>query len=628
MAEGRLGRVGEPIEAIWGIVSKGGLLALVAIVLVVGVVEVVRECLTETVLLEPVVVKGPVGNGGPTVEMATQQIATYIDKIQRTGAREWRPHAFAENEQTISIQIPGSSLTVDSIVHEIADLFPHRRRVLKVSITASPSGKGYVGAVTVSGSRSPKRKVCETDMQPGGLGKMFECIAFEATRAVDPLFAASYALSVEEERCARFAPEQLAPTNPVGDMKRLLQVLRDYCSFSHTRDTVSAIISRDREDDQPWVSYIYGKLHLARADALAKVDPEAQWFEFDRAIKRFDEFSHKELPPSAKAFLIEAYIKNGASMQDSVNSLNWSFDEDFIRYRLGKAKKVLSDATDQLEIRVKQPQSQPQQAPTLWQVVTAGVEPSWLYADRRLAAMVSHMSGLILYRQWMIDTRSRYEHGEFEFAKGDEELARLWDAEGHFEAANGQARFPFEFFIEWGNTLLALGSFDRAVEQYRRAGDIAPNSSTPSLNVVVALLAKSKASPKTEDLFEALRHTSNYLTWISEGGPFTSLVDGIAEALRAPEALRKVVDGSVAEDFAFCRWGLSVHESDPRLPDLSHTAALKYCVDQARDSVVQRVVEEAAQERKSGEPKAAAPHLSQRPGDELKDGMQEVADQK
>jgi hypothetical protein len=583
----RLGRVGKPIEAIWGIVSKGGLLALVAIVLVVGVAEVVRECLTETVLLEPVVVKGPVGDGGPTVEMATQQIVTYIDKIQRSGEREWRPHAFAENEQTISIQIPGSSLTVDSIVREIADLFPHRRRVLKVSITASPSGKGYVGAVTVSGSRSPKRKVCETDMQPGGLGKMFECIAFEATRAVDPLFAASYALSVEEERCARFAPEQLAPTDPVGDMKRLLQVLRDYCSFSLTRNTVSTIISRYRKDDQPWVSYMYGKLHLARADAVAKVDPEAQWFEFDRAVNRFDEFSHKELPPSAKAFLMEAYIKNFASIHDSVNSLNGNFDEDLIRYRLSKVEKVLSDATDQPEIRVKQPQPQPQQAQTLWQAVTAGVEPPWLYADGRLAAMLSHTRGLTLYRQWMIDTRSRYQHGEFRFAVGDDELARLRDAEGHFEAVKRQARLPFKFFIEWGDALLALGSFDRAVEQYRRAGDIAPKSSTPSLNVVVALLEKSKVSRKTEDLFEALRHTSNYLTWISEGGPFSSLVDVIAEALR------KVVDGSVAEDFAFCRWGLSVHESDPRLPDLSHTAALKYCVDRARDSLVQRVVKEA-----------------------------------
>ena len=34
MAEGRLGRVGERVETIWGIISRGGLLALVAVVFV------------------------------------------------------------------------------------------------------------------------------------------------------------------------------------------------------------------------------------------------------------------------------------------------------------------------------------------------------------------------------------------------------------------------------------------------------------------------------------------------------------------------------------------------------------------------------------------------------------------
>ncbi len=72
-----------------------------------------------TVVLEPVIVKGRGGDGSPTVEMATQQIATYVDKIQRTGAREWRPPSFIDTEQALSIQIPGSSLSVDSVVREI-----------------------------------------------------------------------------------------------------------------------------------------------------------------------------------------------------------------------------------------------------------------------------------------------------------------------------------------------------------------------------------------------------------------------------------------------------------------------------------------------------------------------------
>ena len=284
MTDGRLGRVGERIETIWGIASKGGLLVLISGVLAVGIFEVARECLSETVVLEPVIVKGAVAERGATVEMATQQIATYVDRIQQTGAREWRPHAFTETDQTLSIQIPGSSLTVDTIVREIANLFPQRRRVLKVSITASPAGTGYVAAVSVIGSRSPKRKECSSGSEPEALGKMFECIAVEAMKIVDPLFAASYLLSKEEKDCARFQRSRAEPLNAVDDMKRRLLALREACSFTLTRSTVATTIGRGRKEDQPWVSYIYGKIHLARAQALAKVDPEAQWYEFERAI--------------------------------------------------------------------------------------------------------------------------------------------------------------------------------------------------------------------------------------------------------------------------------------------------------------------------------------------------------
>jgi tetratricopeptide (TPR) repeat protein len=585
----------ERTGAVWGLVTKGGLLALGLFVFGVIVYEVGRECLSDVISLEPVIVKGPVGDGGPTVEMATQQIATYIDKIQRTGAREWRPLAFTEGEQTVSIQIPGSSFNVESIVREIAGLFPHRRRVLKISITANPSGTGYVAAIAIARNGSPKRKTCEMDNKPGALGKMFECIAIEAMKAVDPLFAASYVLSVEEERCSRFEPEHLPPTDPVADEKRLLQMLRDYCGFALTRSLVSTIIDRGRMDDQPWVSYIYGKLHLARADAVAKVDSEAQWYEFDRAIRRFDEFSQNNLPASAKAIQMEAYIKNGLSIQESVRTLDWNTQGDFIKYRLDGAAKILADAAQRLE----KPVDQARKAPTLWEAVAFGVEPALIVYEDRPAAMVSHMHGLILYRQWMIDTRARYQNGQFGFAESAEERTKLEEALKFFDAANRQSKHTFEFFIEWGNALRALRKFDEAIEQYRRAGDIAPNSSVPLLNVAVALLEKSKGSTEALDHFEALRQTSSYLTWISEGGPFDRLVDRIADALRG------IDDGGEAEDFAFCRWMLGYYEADSNLPDLSHTAGLEFCVDQARDSLSRRVVEQKAKERNIAEQKVA-----------------------
>src|SRR5262249_27733860 len=148
--------------------------------------------------------------------------------------------------------------------------------------------------------------------------------------------------------------------------------LRDYCSFARTRSLVSTIIDRDRTNDQPWVSYIYGRLHLARADAVAKVDAEAQWYEFDRAIRRFEasqdpQDKQNKLPLTARAIQMATYVKNGVSIQESVRTLDWTTREDFIRHRLNDAADILAKATGQLkdaDSPPRLPTSQPK-VPTL-----------------------------------------------------------------------------------------------------------------------------------------------------------------------------------------------------------------------------------------------------------------------
>lgn len=625
MTEGPLGRAGERVETIWGIVSRGGLLALVAIVFAVVSVQVARECLSEGLLLEPVVVKGQVGEGGPTAEMATQQIAIHIDRIQRSGAREWRRLSFAENEPTVSIQIPGSSMTLDGLAREIAEMLPQRRRVLKVSIAANPSGTGYVAAFAVQRNGTQRRKTCEVGRQPGELGRLFECIAVEAMKTVDPLYAASYVLSIEEERCHRYERERLPPTDVVSEMQRRLLGLRDYCAFPRTRAMVASIVRRGKADDQPWVSYMYGKLHLARADALAKVDAEGQRDEIERAINRFDESSPSELPASIRAILIEAYIKNDLSFQASIDKMNRSTEADFIKRRLSTAARSLSAAMKRLE-KPDQPAATARK-PTLWETMVSGIAPPVAPEDdARLASISAHMRGLIKYRQWVIDTRSRYENGEFGFVEGPAERERMEKVLHHFAEADGRSRQTFEFYIEWGNAHRALGDFEKAVANYRKAGDLAPDSYIPSLNFAVALLEKAKLSRVLAEQFEALRRTSSYLTWVSEGGPFTTLVDRIAEALLVVNDDGSV-DDSLVEDFAFCRWGTSIHEADPKVSDMSHTAALKYCVDQARDSVARRLVrEEIARERKDMEQKPSAPPVETKLGELPR--AQKVSDQK
>jgi tetratricopeptide (TPR) repeat protein len=623
MAEGRLGRVGERVETIWGIISRGGLLALVVIVVAVVGVQVAHECLSDGLLLEPVVVKGQVGEGGPTAEMATQQIAIHIDKVQRSGAREWRRLSFAENEPTVSIQIPGSSMTLDGLAREIAELLPQRRRILKVSIAANPSGSGYVAALAVSRNGRLRRKTCEVDKQPGALNRMFECIAIEAMKTVDPLYAASYVLSIEEERCRRYEREWLAPTDAVSEMTRRLQVLRDYCAFPRTRAMAASIVRRGNEADRPWVSYIYGKLHLARADAVAKADAEGQRDEINRAIRRFGESSPGDLPASARAILMEAYIKNDLSFQASIEQLNRSAEADFIKHRLNDAAKGLSEAMDLLE----KPMKTAAKKSTLWDAVTSGIEPALPADDARLVSISSHMRGLVQYRQWVINSRWRYQTGEFGFVEGTAEREQMQAVLRHFSEAGGRSRQTFEFYVEWGNAHRALGDFRNAIANYRRAGDLAPDNYIPFVNVAVAMLEKAKASRDVLEQFDALRQTSSYLTWISEGGPFTTFVTRIAEALLLVNDDGKV-DDSLVEDFAFCRWSLSPYEANPGVSDMSHTAALKYCVDQARDSLARRLVRrEIAREPKTAEPNSSVPPVEPKLG-QLPGAAQKVSDQK
>jgi tetratricopeptide (TPR) repeat protein len=575
-----LTKVADTAGVTWELIKKGCLFGIGVFIVGLVVYDVVRECRFDGIVLENVVVKGQAADSGLGTEMASQQIATYIDRIQRTGAREWRPHDLDEGkpQQTVSIQIPGSSFNVESLVREIASLFPHRRKALRISITANPNRTGYVAAIAISANGSTMRATCEADNKPGSLGAMFECLAVEAMKTVDPLFAASYMLSVEQAQCSRFRPEQVAAINPVADKQRLLEVLRDYCGFERTRTMVSAIIDRGNPDDQPWVSYIFGKLHLARADAIAKVDAEAQWYEFDRAISRFREFPQDKVPASALAIQMDAYIKNGLSIHESVRSLKWKESASVIRYRLKAAEAILADAGG----RLKELADKRQKA------VTAGSAQARSADGSRVDSLVAHLRGLIVYRQWMIDVHRRHWKKPIDLAEGDKEKQQVSAAVSFFETSFREGRQTAWLFLDWGNALRALGKFDAAIEQYRRAGDIAPDYYAPSLNIAITLLEKSKIEAATAtvvDHFEAVRHASNYLTWIGGGGPYGNLVDKIADVLAVAG------DGSEARNFAECRKKHEAYEADARVTDLSHTAALKLCVDQARDSLARRVVE-------------------------------------
>ena len=177
---------------------------------------------------------------------------------------------------------------------------------------------------------------------------------------------------------------------------------------------------------------------------------------------------------------------------------------------------------------------------------------------------------------------------------GPEEERQLEEAVKLFEASKGYARHKAPLLMQWGNALRALHHFEEAIAKYRQAGDIDTKDYAPVLNVVVTLLDKAAAiDPTAEGLqarFDALRQTSNYLTWVSDGGPFVArptLPSRIAHALAGA--------GLEEEELAKCRQDHAPYEeARPEVQHMSHTAALKICVDRARDSLALRVMEEEA----------------------------------
>jgi tetratricopeptide (TPR) repeat protein len=580
--------ISERVGVWWGLLTKVGVLMLGTIVGAVITWEIVRQCRYDGILLEPAVVKVSADPAAPTAEMATQQIAIYVDRIQQTGAREWRTHELSEGDQaSVNIQIPGASVSVENVVREIADLFPQNRRVVKTLITPNPSGKGYMGTIVVSGRNASVRAVCRASDAPEALGQMFECLAIEAMKVIEPLFAASYVLSEEQKKCSGFKHDPAKFADPVAADIALLDALRDQCSFAGTRALVSAILERGKAEDRPWVTYIYGKVHLARADAIAPFDKTVQWDEFDRAIRRFEEIKDGNMPPSA----LEAHIKSALRIQETVLlSLNVK-SEDYLRYRLRGAEIILDNAAKRLAAEaLKRERVAVERKRT---AIMLGSDPVPANADEdRVDAMIAHLRGLVIYRKWMIEARLKEKTTQFSFAETEAEKQRVREALALFKEADAKNIQSYWLFMDIGNAWRALRNFDEAIANYRRAGDIAPKEVAPALNVTVAMLEKSKAdeSPESQKShYEAMRYTSSYLTWVSDGGPFDNLVGRIKDSLVASRG------GNGAVVFDGCRDEHKKFEQNPELADKTHAAALRLCLNKARRTPAKRDVAEQNQ---------------------------------
>ncbi len=492
-------------------VEKGlGLLRKVAVSLavVVGVglaaLLIGRSVSQQGIVIDPVIVQLADSKDGPTPELAALKIAQQLDAIQRAGVGEWRRLYVDQSSNPIDLQIPGSPFTLRGGMREIGAFLGFKPPTIRAAIVSRRAVPGLVASVTVDGEPGATG-ACEEPLDASGVDRLIACIALNAMSVIDPKVAASHVFHQEQKQCVGIdvgqPPE--ARTDPVLREERRIENRRKLCGFGRTQALIAETLKRGRPEDLPWVPYVYGKVHLARAVALVGIDQSEQLSELDQAIGRFHDAQNRmKSSHSAVAHLFEAYVKKGIAIHEATTRLDWTDDpQSPLQWRLFLAESTFVDATRQLS------QIPPRR-------------------DGALDALVQRLEGTLYYRQWMIQAHRRTRSGLLTVAVDQpEELALLRQAAQRYEAAARNAQ-PLSLYMDWGNVLRASGDYDRAAGMYRRAADLAPGSWEPRINLAVAYLDRvihGKTPAETGHLLVGLGAASDYLSWVSGGDPTPNL---------------------------------------------------------------------------------------------------------
>ncbi|HEY6715389.1 MAG TPA: hypothetical protein VI232_03520 [Reyranella sp.] len=538
---------------------------------IIVVAAIVRELAIGGIVIEPVVIKGPDAVDAPTPEVAAQQIARHLDRIQRAGAQEWRKAHVDDSIHSIDLQIPGSPISLGGAAREVVALFGGAPLTVRSALARRPPPAGYSAVTGIAGDPGSM-----ADCPPEGehaldtLDAVFECIALSAITFHDPKVAASYVFQRERAECKALDTGVVSEMADLQREEQRIQNRRKSCSFDDTQKLLAKVLDTGRKADRPWVLYIYGQIHMARSAALAGLGLQQQLSELDQAIARFRDFQKlMSTSPTAIAILMEAYLDKGIAIHQSTPRLGWSDDPaSLLQWRLKLAEQTFAEADAQLN------------------TIPARRSAS-------LDALVGRLEGLLLYRQWMIAAHRRTKSGVLTVATGQPtELEQLSKAIAKFEAADVKTPTSAGSLVDWGNAARGAGKYEEAVALYRRAADLNA-SSDAAVNIVVAYLDQIVAGPKPAvegQLLKALGALSDYLAWTSGGGPYDQLIP------KTKRALAQTGDADEVPTFETCLTkGLAVeNSSDPKIGRWQAAASLKLCVDGAIDRVNARSLGAAA----------------------------------
>jgi tetratricopeptide (TPR) repeat protein len=555
----RFERVANWFDGLRKVLVAAGVGAIVVIVLA----AIVRELAMGGIAIDPVVVKATDTPDAPTPELAAQQIARQLDRIQRSGVQEWRRLHVDDGVRPVDLQIPGAPLSVRNAAREVVALFGLAPVTLRSALTRRGDGK-YAAVMSLAGDHGSMAN-CPTEGDDT-LDAIYECIAVSAIAFIDPKTAASYMFQREQAECKEL-DAGLADMPDLHREQHRINNRRDRCSFRKTQKLIAKMMGSTNKADLRWVPYIFGQIHMARAKALVGAGLQQQLSEIDQAIGRFrDSQRQMQDSPTAVAVLMNAFLLKGIFIHQTTPPMEWVDDPtSLLQKRLDIADMTFAEAAEQL-----------QQLPK-------ARSPS-------LDALVSRLEGLLIYRQWMIDAHRRTKSGRITVAMDDKaELAELEKAAAKYAAAEAKAPASASELLDWGNILRASGKFEEANVKYRRAVDLDPSNADPALNIVITYIdrfERNTGTPDTGHLLVALGSLSDYLAWLSDGGPYSSLL---------PKVQQLLADVGHGQAFDECLRNTRTMPalSEAKVGKWKDAAPFKFCVDGAIDGIMKVGIQSA-----------------------------------
>ncbi|HEX9327280.1 MAG TPA: tetratricopeptide repeat protein [Reyranella sp.] len=528
------------------------------VIVVIVLAAIVRELAMGGIVIDAVVVKATDTPDAPTPELAAQQIARQLDRIQRSGVQEWRRLHVDDGIHPVDLQIPGAPLSIRGAAREVVALFGVAPVTLRSALTRRNDRGGYSAVMSLAGDHGSMANCPGENIVDDTLDNIYECIAFNAIAFVDPKTAASYMFKREQAEC-KGLDTGLAQTMP--DLHReehRINNRRERCSFTGTQKLIAKMMGSTNKSDLRWVPYIFGQIHMARAVALADLGLQQQLSEIDQAIGRFyDSQRQMRDSPTAIAVLMKAFLAKGIIIHQTTPSMRWEDDPDsLLQKRLSIADQTFAEAAAQL-----------QQIPRT--------------RSASLDALANRLEGLLIYRQWMIDAHRRMKSGIVTIAVGQAELDDLEKASAKYAAAEAKVPASAADLLDWGNILRATGKFEDAIVKYRRAVDLDPSNVDPALNIVIAYIdrfERNPGPPDTGQLLVALGSLSDYLAWLSGGGPYKSLLPQVKQLLAG------VGHGQAFEECLSKTLG-APPLADPKVDKWKDAAVFKFCVDGAIDHI-------------------------------------------